>query len=280
MDTVPYKVYVVVEREFGEKLAELERGVPVWIVDTPTNRPVAQRFWNERPGADNLTGITTFNDQNFASPAEMMLGQLHTIELHHGFDSANPPYTVIEVIGAQLTPEAKNAFFEYGFNFFHTTLTGFIASRAEKEVPRWLRVVAGLVLAFFTLLCGFASVTMLIFPNEKSPIFTVVVGLILLLGCLWALEKCFRLLTSRKNQGGLMAPNTLRVISFFFLALPVVGVFTGYYRRLGLVAVLQVVMYFLSFLGLRALARKREAIECQTRKPVQNSRQITPAPDR
>jgi hypothetical protein len=34
---VPYKVYVVVGREFGEKLSELEDGVPVWIVETPTS---------------------------------------------------------------------------------------------------------------------------------------------------------------------------------------------------------------------------------------------------
>jgi hypothetical protein len=44
MAAVPYKVYVVVDREFGEKLSDLERGMPVWIVDTPTNRPVAQCF--------------------------------------------------------------------------------------------------------------------------------------------------------------------------------------------------------------------------------------------
>ena len=49
MALVPYKVYVVVDREFGEKLSELEEGVPVWIVDTATNKTVVQRFWNERP---------------------------------------------------------------------------------------------------------------------------------------------------------------------------------------------------------------------------------------
>ena len=62
MAVVPYKVYVVVDREFGEKLSELEKGVPVWIVDTPTNKPAAQRFWNEHPDENHLTGITTFND--------------------------------------------------------------------------------------------------------------------------------------------------------------------------------------------------------------------------
>jgi hypothetical protein len=129
----------------------------------------------------------------------------------------------------------------------------------EKEVPRWVQVLAGLVLALLALFCGFASVTMLVVPNEKSPIFTVVIGLVLLLGCLWVLEKCFRLLSGRKNQGGLMAPNTLRVVSFFFLALPVVGLFTGYSRKMGLVGMFQVVMYLLGFLGLRTLAQKRES---------------------
>jgi amino acid transporter len=129
----------------------------------------------------------------------------------------------------------------------------------EKEVPRWVQVPIGLVLGLLTLLCGFASVILLLAPNKKSPILAIVVGLILLLGCLWVLEKCFRLLTGRKNRGGLMTPNTLRLVSFFFLVLPVAGLFTGYYRQMGPVAIFQAVMYFFSFLGLRSLARKREA---------------------
>ena len=131
MAAVPYKVYVVVDRAFGEKLAELERGVPVWIVDTPTNKPVAQRFWNERPDENHLTRITTFNDLNSLSPEEMLLGHLDTIELHHGSHSADPPYTVIEVFGTQLTASAKNVLSEYGFNAFHITSTGFTASRLK-----------------------------------------------------------------------------------------------------------------------------------------------------
>ena len=37
--TSPYKVYAVLDREFGEKLSTLESEAPVWIVDTPTNKP-------------------------------------------------------------------------------------------------------------------------------------------------------------------------------------------------------------------------------------------------
>jgi hypothetical protein len=103
----------------------------------------------------------------------------------------------------------------------------------EKDVPRWVQIPAGVVLGVLTLFCGFASVILLFAPNKKSPILVIVVGLILLSGCLWVLEKCFRLLTGRKNRGGLMSPNTLRVLSFFFLVLPVAGLFTGYYRDMG-----------------------------------------------
>jgi len=129
----------------------------------------------------------------------------------------------------------------------------------EKELNRWIRVPAGLVLGLFTLLCGFASLSLLLVPNKQAPVLAVVVGLVLILGCLWILEKCFRLITGRKNRGGLMSPNTLRVLSFFWLFLPIVGLFTGYYREMGAIAIFQAVMYFFGFVGLRALARKREA---------------------
>jgi hypothetical protein len=58
MGDVPYTVYVVVEREFGEHLAEFAPGVPVWIVNPPLNRVVAQRLWKERNPKGHLTGIT------------------------------------------------------------------------------------------------------------------------------------------------------------------------------------------------------------------------------
>jgi len=131
----------------------------------------------------------------------------------------------------------------------------------EREVPRWVQVPAGLVLGLLTLLCGYASVVLLLDANQKKPILTAVVGFVLLLGCFWVLEKCFRLLTGRKNRGGLMTPGTLRVVSFFFLIFPIAGLFTGYYRKMGLIAVFQAVMYFFAFLGLWGLARKREANE-------------------
>jgi hypothetical protein len=87
----------------------------------------------------------------------------------------------------------------------------------------------------------------------------VAVVLVLVLGCLWVLGKCFRLLTGRKYKGGLMSPRALRVVSYCVLVLPILGLFTGYYREMRALAVFQAVMYFFGFLGLRAMARRREA---------------------
>jgi hypothetical protein len=55
-----------------------------------------------------------------------------------------------------------------------------------------------------------------------------------------------------------MSPTALRVIAICMLLLPIAGFFTGYYRKMGFVAVFQAVMYFFGFLGLLKLARKRE----------------------
>lgn len=127
----PYKVCVIVDRNFGERLAELPRGVPVWIVDTPSNKPVAQRLWKERPNESHLTGITTFNDMESSSPDELLIEELDSVDLHHGVHSADPPYAVLEVLGTQLTDSAKHALAAYGFEEFHENSTGFTAIRRE-----------------------------------------------------------------------------------------------------------------------------------------------------
>jgi hypothetical protein len=126
---IPYKVYVVVEREFGEQLANLAPGVPVWIVNTPPNRAVAQRLWKERNRRDHLTGITTFNDLESSSPEDLLVSELDTIDLHHGSHSANPPYTILEVLGAPLSDRIKAELSQYGFDEFQPNAEGFSAVR-------------------------------------------------------------------------------------------------------------------------------------------------------
>jgi len=129
----------------------------------------------------------------------------------------------------------------------------------ERDLPRWFQVSLGLLLGAFTLLCGLGAVSILANPTKKAATFEIVLGSVLLLACLWILEKCFRLLTGRKNRGGLLSPSALRVVSLGFLVFPVLGLFAGYYRQHFAIGIFITAMYVLSFLGLRALARKRES---------------------
>lgn len=129
----------------------------------------------------------------------------------------------------------------------------------EREVPRWVQIPVGLILGAVTLALALASIMgLLLAPNELAPVLAKVVGFVLLVICFWVLEKCFRLITGVKNRGGLMSPTALRVLAVFFLVLPLAGLFTGYYRRMGAVAAFQAATYLTIFVGLRNLARRRE----------------------
>jgi hypothetical protein len=131
----------------------------------------------------------------------------------------------------------------------------------ERPLPRWVLVPVGIALGLITLLCGFALLSLLLmrYRYSPAPALLFAVALLLLFACGWILTKCLRLITGRKKEGGLLSPNTLRAVALVMLILPVVALFTGYYREMGALAIFQAVMYFFGFLGLRALARKRES---------------------
>jgi hypothetical protein len=135
MVTIPYKVFVVVDRKFGEQVSKLDQSAPIWIVESPDNKPVVQRLWHERPSGSHLDGITIFAASADLSAEETLLGELGTIDLHHGIHSANPPHTVLEIFGAPLTARIKNELEPHGFDKFQDTSAGFIAKRPEPSRP-------------------------------------------------------------------------------------------------------------------------------------------------
>ena len=131
MSLVPYKVYVVVAPSFGERLTTLAEGIPVWIVDTPTNSAVAYRLRKERTH-NHLTGITTFQTGLSSSPEVNLVAQVDSIDLHHGPFSVDPPYSQLEVFGARLSDEIRTELSRYGFNEFEVREDGFCCSRSAS----------------------------------------------------------------------------------------------------------------------------------------------------
>ena len=134
--TQPYRVFVVVDRDYGQRLAlELAETGPVWIVDTPVNLSAAQEIWAVRPNRSHLESVTTFKVPQGASSEDMLINELDTIDLHHSTYSASPPYTVLDVIGTAITARLKAELGEFGFDDFEETVQGFRAISPIPDVP-------------------------------------------------------------------------------------------------------------------------------------------------
>ncbi len=126
----PYKVRVVVDPTFGERLAALPAGEPAWVIDSLLNTPVAHRLWRERKDKNHLTGITTFKPGCNLSPEDEAVGLLDTIETHHGEYSADPPYSVLEFIGCTDSERLCSALAEFGFRVETSSSDSVVAVRA------------------------------------------------------------------------------------------------------------------------------------------------------
>jgi hypothetical protein len=136
MNSAQYRVIVVVDRGFGEKLETIPAGVPVWIVDSSVNRAAAEKMWAAAPQVSHLEGITIFTSPEGASPERSLIGQIDTIDLHHGIYSADPPYSVLDVIGVAITEGIKSALEQNGFTEIHPLEAGFRASHSfGPELP-------------------------------------------------------------------------------------------------------------------------------------------------
>ncbi|MCU1299859.1 MAG: hypothetical protein JWQ87_143 [Candidatus Sulfotelmatobacter sp.] len=135
-----YRVFVVLDRNYGERVAVLAQTGPVWIVDTPLNRAAAQKLWADDPNHDHLDGVTTFKFAEDSSPEDILINELDTVDVHHGIYSANPPYTVIEAIGVSISEKLRSKLSQFGFNQFEATPQGFHAVRplpSDWSPDRW-----------------------------------------------------------------------------------------------------------------------------------------------
>jgi hypothetical protein len=107
----------------------------VWIADTPANRSVDEEIWAGHPNRNHLEVVTTFKVPEGTSSEDMLINELDTIDLHHGTYSANPPYTVLDVIGTAITARLKAKLGEYGFDDFQETAQRLRAVRPVADGP-------------------------------------------------------------------------------------------------------------------------------------------------
>ena len=124
-----YRVHVVLDPAFGKRLAHLPANEPVWIIKTPDNEVEVRAAWKQQKPGNHLTGITLF-DSCDGDPEAALLDVLGTVDLHHGEHSANPPYSILEVVGCPSSDPIRAALADVGFAVAVSTAGGFTAQRS------------------------------------------------------------------------------------------------------------------------------------------------------
>jgi hypothetical protein len=131
MIRVPYEVFIVLDRDYGSRLRKLLESGPIWAVNSPANREVAQEIWKEFPSRDHLDGITIFTIGKGASPEKDSSLNSTRLICITAFIRL-PPYTIARAIGTSLTDKLRAVLSPYGFDSFAITDEGF---RAIRPLP-------------------------------------------------------------------------------------------------------------------------------------------------
>lgn len=125
------EVYLILDPQFGDKIASLPTGTPAWIIMSKMNEPFIRRWWAENRESSLESGITGFLEQPLTD--SYFASQLDNIELHHGPYSEVPPFRSLKVLGMRLTDQARQELLAFGFEEISETDEGFVAMRTEQE---------------------------------------------------------------------------------------------------------------------------------------------------
>jgi hypothetical protein len=122
-------VTLVFDPDYGARLQELALRTAVWIVETETNRAAAEEVWRRAVEWPHIS-VTIFRRGEGETGWRALFDQ---IELHHGPRSQHRPFSLLEVLDAELTAEAREALDEAGFEGVKVTPRGFRATKPRSE---------------------------------------------------------------------------------------------------------------------------------------------------
>ena len=93
-------VFLIVDRAFGERLQELPRVTPAWIVDSTQNHRAIAAFGMKRMDDTHRTGITAFRDLPQFSANELAASKIGTIDELYQAAGEHPAYRRLTIVGA------------------------------------------------------------------------------------------------------------------------------------------------------------------------------------
>jgi hypothetical protein len=134
MSLALYKVGIVVDRLFGNRIVDVARSFHVWVVESLDNMSAIQQVWESNLSdskSDPLgPGVTTFVASEEETPEAICARIVYDVEAHHGEFAHEPAWSEIEVFGVKLSPALKKVFEEIGATAFESTQDGFICCRS------------------------------------------------------------------------------------------------------------------------------------------------------
>lgn len=125
---------IVLDADFGARLHELAARMPVWIVDTPGNRPSIESEWTRRRRDGAERELSVFRMIEGLSPGEHIVALVRTIEAAHGAAVQDPPFATLLVHGAALDAATTAALHALGGEASGATDDGFQAT--FKRAPQ------------------------------------------------------------------------------------------------------------------------------------------------
>jgi len=127
--TDPETITVVLDSECGDDIFKFAQRGPVWVTHSDSNRAAVEKYWKTKSGDANE--VTIWSTVRTGETEEEWLGILDDLELHHGEPWAGPGIAAIEVVGTELTAEARTALRECGYEPAEILPNGFRAVRAN-----------------------------------------------------------------------------------------------------------------------------------------------------
>ena len=123
-------VILIVDPAFDARLQTQFGSAPVWLVESPSNRALAEQLRLGYLTATDATLLTVFTGDLGASGADRVLAILGTVAEHHGAWSTNGDeltMTGLRVIGADVTRDVAAACRDYGLPHIAAAEYGFVA---------------------------------------------------------------------------------------------------------------------------------------------------------
>ena len=120
-------IAIVLDPEYGSELLAVAPRHPVWIVDSPANRPMIEAVWAERRAAKVPREVNVFRAIDGLSPAEHVAALMRSVDAAHGPSAQDPAYRTLIVEGVALDDALNALLLARGATSTRTTRRGFTA---------------------------------------------------------------------------------------------------------------------------------------------------------